>query len=840
MILRIFTSNIHLITILTISYICGLIGGRSITLATPLIAVPLAALLLSTVLSSVYKKRGLFLLSITVLFFLVGLSIGDISSRNPRADNHIYNIVASPVDAVIAGRLKTMPVTNDHTTSVLIELSSFRTMDMTKTVHVKGTVQLRMRFEWPRIYKPGENLVVRAKLQRPQGYKTPGSFDYPVWLARKDIWVTGYVHSPAQIAEIDEAEDFITSFRYLTEKMRVDISAFLTAHLDNPIHSALYHALLLGEKGKLPDYIYEQYKISGVAHILAISGLHISLVALSLFTLFYYVLRRSTYLILKWPVRKVAAILCIPPLIIYTFLAGLNSPVLRAFILVAIVTFAICTDRPKSFSTLISTTALLILAIAPQKLFTASFQLSFSAVIGIALISPVLKRLIAHEAGSETTRAKRFGKWIAAGLLTSVAAVAGTAPLVIYYFNRLPLLSPITNLLIEPLLCFCVLPFGFLSLPFIHVAPDLAQLLLSIGSMGIFLANKVTHYISQFPYAAIWLPSPPLWAIVYYYCALLFLIVGACLALKYRVAGVILFIPALFFLFSPLPNANCTNRAVTVTFLDVGQGSASLIELNNNKTILIDGGGSSLSKNAGERVIAPFLWQKGITHLDGIIITHPDSDHYNGIPFITEQFSPDFIWASATQTGETSYDQLIDQAVKKGVDIRIAQRGDLFETNQAAIACLANTALDYPVEKRSNDGLVIAVNYQDKRILFPGDIEKDTEKRLIKEGVELDSDVLLAAHHGSKTSNHPEFLKKVNPRLVAVSAGYTKRVIYPADHLTDYCLKNRIPLHATHTSGTLMLRYEDKSLQLYRYSTRDDAILKTGRRDFIPITGVTL
>ena len=135
---------------------------------------------------------------------------------------------------------------------------------------------------------------------------------------------------------------------------------------------------------------------------------------------------------------------------------------------------------------------------------------------------------------------------------------------------------------------------------------------------------------------------------------------------------------------------------------------------------------------------------------------------------------------------------------------------------------------------------LITVNYRGKRILFPGDIEVDTEKRLIKDDLDLDSDVLVAAHHGSKSSNHFGFMKKVSPQLVAASAGYTKRTVYPSQHLANYCEQSRIPLHATHTDGTLMLRYEQGNLRLYSYSTRDGAILKSDRRNFIPVTGVTL
>jgi competence protein ComEC len=238
--------------------------------------------------------------------------------------------------------------------------------------------------------------------------------------------------------------------------------------------------------------------------------------------------------------------------------------------------------------------------------------------------------------------------------------------------------------------------------------------------------------------------------------------------------------------------------------------------------VLIDGGGGTFgSTEIGKRVIAPFLWQKGIDQLDAVIITHPDADHYNGLAFILEHFSPGSLWIRDRWGHDNNFRNIVQLAEKKRIPVIIPKAQQKLGTENDFITCLANTFMDEhsrgpaAVGRLSNSGLVLKACSGDFCTLFPGDIEQEDERMLVATHNDLGANVLLAPHHGSATSGTPEFLAAVSPQYIIVSARKSSAGHFPHPRVLDRFAKQRIAVLTTAQHGTIELKFTRASYRLY-------------------------
>ena len=551
-----------------------------------------------------------------------------------------------------------------------------------------------------------------------------------------------------------------------------------------------------------------------------------SVIGTLLFALFYRTLSLSRTMLLNFDVRKIAALLCLPLLIFYSMLAGLNSPVIRSVIMSTVIIAGICIDRKKSASELLFFAAFLILAISPLQLFTASFQLSFTAVAAILFILPVLKQLlITTEEKANQTAIYTISTWLTAGLLVSTVATFATAPLALYYFNRLSLIGPVTNIILEPLICLWSLTCGIIAIPFLFFLPETGDLFLQIGSYGLQVSLKFVHFCSSLSYSDFRLPTPPLWLIFLYY--LFFLLVTLQAGRKRRLtfpAMVLFSIVILLFFYPPSSLITKHSRPFTISFLDVGQGSSTLLKFPSGFSVLIDGGGSSyLSTMVGERVIAPYLWRNGISRIDAIIVTHPDADHYNGLPFIVDHFSPSTVWLNSFTGHDIFFEEFLQQIENNGAASIIATDDQDLRKQPELLHCIANTTRWREDKsagdsgRKENSGLIIKACAKDLCLLFPGDIGKGAEHALVEKAYSLHADILLSPHHGSATSNSEQFLKTVKPKYMVVSAGKGKQKTFPHPELPGLCSLNDINLLQTSQYGTIEIVSNLTGYTIYGY-----------------------
>lgn len=780
------------------------------------------------VICSFYRLPETVRLTVLPTFFLIGLSYGLFSNLPPEDPAHVYNLIEERREVVLVGTLAAMVSSDGTDSQAHINMESLRFSENTLFQPTFGQILLRIKGPWPADMLPGMKIAIRADLQRPTGFNTPGSFDYPAHLARQGIWVTGFVRTPAFLHRIETSPSLFHTLRFCPENLRhfigITIDKAVPPHLQG-----VYRALLIGDQTRVDDRTRDAFRDSGCMHILSISGLHFAIIGALLFLLLYWLFRRSEWLILQYDVKKIALAGCLPPLCFYALLAGTNAPVLRSLIMSCIAILALCVDRRKSIPTLIAFAAILILLENPQSLFNISFQLSFLAIAAISAATPVLSLFIVGKDDRKTSQFSflRLKKWFFSALSISFAATLGTAPLLLASFNQISLVGPVANLIVEPLICLWSLPLALLSCLGMPFSPETAIFLMRLGAPGLELSLWVMELCNTLPFSSIRLATPHPLLITVYYCFLVSFLWSLYTMRRISWKKIILFIPVLLlFVVTPAELAKKFKRDMTVTFLDVGQGSSTLIEYPGGYRILIDGGGSiSSARQVGESVIAPFLWQKGITSVDHIIITHPDADHYNGIPFILKHFRPSLLWISSLTGHDRPYLECVEEAKRLDVKVILPENNErLAVQKRAAIRCVANmeqrlTQRNSAGSQRSNDnGLILQSLYNDFAVLFPGDISTPAETDLRKRGSDIQSSLLLAAHHGSKTSNSPGFLAAVQPRYLIVSAGYSRSGIFPRPGLDEQCRQHGITMLTTGQNGTIEVRTDGKHFSIAQYS----------------------
>lgn len=832
----------------TLFFVLGIISAhaRPLLFSAPLVLS--AALLLALSSFLVYLRANtsssFSLLLILPLFFLLGYLALQQQSKRPQVHGHIASLIKERQPVTLVGTLITMVEKHRYQQDgkeVIIsrfeiavkELLFHRNGADWQPVHGRVLLSMQGRND---TLQAGMSLIIQAKVGPVTSFQTAGVFDYREYLAAKNIFLSGRVigdkitvlKEPAQKA----FPAMIRSLCFLPEQVRQRISYFLADNLPASI-AGTYQALLIGSRAGLSEEIQEQFKATGTMHLLAISGLHIGLLALMVGTIIGWLLKRSEQLLLHTHVPTLTLFATLPILFGYSFIAGMNTPVLRALIMTIILFSAFILRRQHSLPHLLAAAALLILVRNPSTLFTASFQLSFSAVTSIILFLPKILPSFTTDRAEKKARAKEqnwlirlWQGFLIPALLLSLAATAGTLPFMLVHFHRFSLIGPIMNLLVEPFLCFWALPWGLAALPCLVLAPDLAVILLKIGGLGIQAGQWCTVIGAALPWASVWTITPTIFETIFYGLLMLLWVLSANME-RFRkitrsgiiIGGLLLglhFTWGLFF--------TKTSALSRVSYLDVGQGTSSLLEPADGHRILIDGGGNKNSRvNIGERIIAPYLWRQRIWRLDQAVITHPHRDHFNGMDFILARFRPKQLFINGDSRIEGNYQEIIDLARDLGTAIilpedgeKIVQQGD----TDLTVVSGAVQATQKGHGSVNDASLVLRYRHGNSSFFFPGDIEKKKEAVLLAQAYDLTADVLLAPHHGSSTSSSPAFLDAVAPSLIIVSAGKSGKKYFPASKNLAAWKKRDTPVVVTRNQGTIRCDTDGEQLRCLDFAGR--------------------
>ena len=787
-----------------IVYILGLAMGEYLTIPRAVSSIGIVALISLSLVFTLRNWPALRTVAILGLFWLLGIVLIHLYLRPHFPPNHMFHY-AGKERVNVEGLLYRRPIPSPRRTKLYLRVEKIHLAD--GFIRARGNVLISVK-EYRGDLRYGDRIRFIARLSHPRNFNNPGGFDYRQFLACKGIWVTGYLKKDAGIATIARGKG--NPFLQLIEAWRDRIRAILDGAV--PAQSrAIMKALILGEREEISKGIKEEFIAAGVAHVIAISGLHMGIIALVIFYLVKWALRWSETLTLALNIHKLAAALTIPPLVLYTFIAGARIPTIRAAIMILIYLISILLDRQRNLYNTLALAALVILLVSPPSLFDVSFQLSFTAVLAILYLFPRFSEFIPKPHPlllREPSPCRTFLGHLRDFAFVSLAAMVGTWPLVGHYFNRISVVGFLSNLIVVPLIGLIV-PLGLVTSLVALIWLPASSLLATLTSAVSFLVLKAVGLFASIPHASHYVVRPNLFEIGLCYLVILHLAnirrtkrLGAIsILLVLAIAGDVSYWYA---------RAHLTN-SLRVTFIDVGQGDSILIEFPRGKRMLVDGGGFfDDSFDVGRNVVAPVLWAKKIRTLHYLVLTHPHPDHLNGLRFIANSFRVGEYWGNGQQVTSEPYLDLMEIVGRKKIRrITVHEASPPRRISGVKVEVLnplRSGMMDGkdPWSQTNNRSIVLKLAYKNRRFLLTGDIEEEAEAGLVQSGRDLRADVLKVPHHGSQTSSTTKFLEAVTPSYAVFTVGFRN----------IFNLPNRKVLN----------RYEDLGCRIWR-TDRDGAVM---------------
>jgi competence protein ComEC len=686
-----------------------------------------------------------------------------------------------------------------------------------RRVEARGKIRVTARGAHPDMGR-GDRVLVSGRLRAVRGFCNFGGFDYERYMALQGLHARLYV----QAGQIRREEAGDPGWMARLDRIRGDLGRRMNAALrDHPPEVAnLLKALTLGEREAIGAELRERFQRVGVSHVLAISGLHIGMVAAAAFALFYRLLAWVPLLLRNLLVRKGAALLTLLPVAGYAVLAGLAPSTQRALLMVTVLLATFWVGRTHNWLNLLAAAALVILLVFPPALTLVSFQLSFAAVLVIIM---GMQAAPLPAPGPSSTLRRKVALRIIALMWVSALAVLGTMPLVMHHFNQVSWVGPLTNLVVVPLVGFVVVPAGLLGIVCAPLSTALSGLLWQIAALGLHSGIRFIEWVAQYPFIAATTVAPSMLEM-----GLFYLLLGVCLNWKrrtLRIAGLAVVLAAggadaLYW-----SQRRFGNQRMIVTAVDVGQGSANLLRLPGGFTVLVDGGGFSDNAyfDVGRQVLAPLLWREKIKTIDLVILTHPDSDHLNGLLYVLRQFRVREIWSNHEVADSLGYRQWSQTIRDRGIvhvpfeqlERRSVRSGVTFEVLAPPVDFLRRGVTE-TWRDTNNNSLVVRVIWQGTALLFTGDVGAPAEAQLVEQhGTEgLRSTILLVPHHGSGSSGTAPFLQAVQPAEGIIPVGWQNRFRFPHDGVIERLSAENIRIWRTDHCGAVRVVVDAEGYQM--------------------------
>lgn len=653
-------------------------------------------------------------------------------------------------------------------TEVLQPAGLFRPQHVRLSWYEAGDTQLHAGQEW----------VLTIRLKPARNFANPGMFNYTAWLFQKGIRYTGYVRASEKVKLIG-----YSPLNYPVQQRRESIRAEFKQNLSALRFEPILRALVIGDRSDINPLTWQILQKTGTVHLMAISGLHIGLIAGFVFALVRFIWSRFPGLCMHLAAPRAAAVMAMLAALGYAALAGFSLPTQRALVMLMVVMLGLAAYRRVNVLDTLSTALVLVLLLDPHATLSASFWLSFTAV---ALIFFVLQVKRQHPS--------RLFNWL--GLQFAISL--GLLPLTILFFQQAPLISPLANLIAIPFVTFFILPVAILGVVVLSIHVDTAVMIFSMLDTAFAWLWRALEWMTQSPYSTMTFATPSLLGLLLASVGVGLLILPRGYAFRYL--AFVLFIPLLF----PL-HAKPMNGEAYVTLLDVGQGLSAVIRTRQHTLVFDSGPRLGQQFDTGAAVVVPYLREQGISRIDILLISHGDNDHIGGADSIlsllpvTQVISsvPERLSRYAPQRCETGMQWVWDE-----VDIRVVYP----------------EAGDYASGLSENNlSCVLQVRTQSRSFLLTGDIETPAEERLVARYAEaLHSDVLLVPHHGSKTSSSAAFIANVAPHSAIFPVGWHNRYHFPHAQVLARYQQAGIEVQTTADRGAITIESETGDIHGFR------------------------
>ncbi|MBS7807295.1 DNA internalization-related competence protein ComEC/Rec2 [Variovorax sp. PCZ-1] len=687
-------------------------------------------------------------------------------------------------DIRITGVIAAMPQRDESGMRFRLDVESAQLLKEGDAVHVRlaPRVQLSWYRSLPRLsedaaimpfaelqsgsgeIKAGERWQMVARLKAPHGNLNPHSFDYELWLWEQGIAATGYVRAtPREAARGDGPVKIGETWQHPLEAARQKVRDAIFERVSSPQLAGVVAALAVGDQAAIERADWDIYRATGVAHLMSISGLHITMFAWGAALLIGSLWRRSMRLTTWRPAQHAALIGGVVLATAYALFAGWGVPAQRTVWMLGAVAILKLSGKQWPWPLVWLLVLALIVALDPWALLSAGFWLSFVAV-GILFASDAGRDRL-HSAHAPQSMWQRLQTMLREQWVITLAL----APLSLLLFNQVSFVGLVANALAIPWVTLVATPLALLGV----IAPPAWEVAaLCVQAMGVMLS-----WLAQLPFATVSVASSAgLLPAIAIFGALLLVLK---LPLPLRFAGAVMILPML--LVSPPRPAQ---GEFALLGADIGQGNAILVQTANHSLLYDTGPRFSRESDAGQRTLVPLLRALG-ERLDVLMISHRDADHIGGAAAVLKMQPQARLISSIEAEHELQ-------------QIRTAQRceaGQRWQWDGVDFEILHPQPADYDLKQKPNAiSCVLRISNGKQSALLTGDLEATQELRLVSDQAKLKADLLLVPHHGSKTSSRPEFLDAVQARIALVQAGYRNRFQHPVPEV--------------------MVRYQERGIQV--------------------------
>ncbi|OZA27376.1 MAG: DNA internalization-related competence protein ComEC/Rec2 [Hydrogenophilales bacterium 17-61-9] len=696
-----------------------------------------------------------------------------------RADLRLADRLPDPwqgVDLAVMGVVSELPQTNARGERFVLDI------EQVITPNAPSLKRIQLTRYWPRkgdripAVRAGERWQFTVRLKRPYGTHNPHGFDLEAWMLERNIAASGYVRDTPQPQRIDERAATPGAWVAAT---RAAIRERIIFTLGDAPYAGVIAALVIGDQRSIPHDQWRSFTRTGVNHLLSISGLHVTMIAALAGWMAAFGWRRWPRAAERLPARQAGLLAAVLAACAYAVLAGFQVPAQRTLFMLVVLALAFWGRRePRPFSALIWA-LFAVLLIDPWAVLSAGFWLSFGAMAAILWVT-----------FGRVALPDKLRGWVT----VQAAVTLALAPALLLLFQQVSIVSPLANAVAIPLVSWLVTPLALLGV----VVPSLwhaAAWLMEWLGQGLAWAGTL-------PWAVAARPAPDGWTTLLAVAGTVWLLLPRGFPL--RVLGGLLWLPLVF-----PQQAHVAPNSFQADMIDVGQGAAILIRTANH-ALLYDTGPAFADSDSGERIIVPYLRASGVGELSGVMVSHDDNDHSGGLQSVLRDIPTGWLLH-----GMPAASPLLTAAPKP----RHCYRGQQWQWDGIRFEILNPPAKAYTESRRRDNDFscVLKVSAGKQSLLITGDAERRGELELMESGADLSATVLVAGHHGSRTSSLAEFVEQVRPDRVVFNVGYRNRFNHPHPQVVARYREANARVLRSDTSGLIQLMFDETRVTASEY-----------------------
>jgi len=682
-------------------------------------------------------------------------------------------LMATPKRVEVTGTVSDFPAVKPDRTSFYLHVNSGQPGMNRLRVVVRSAVPVQK----------GDYLSLKGQLETVREPGNPGEFNYKKYLERRQVYYILTVKKPDDLRVIGRSSSFI---QYLMLSARAKGEAAIERYLPKTT-AAIAKGIVLGTSDEIDPQDYGDFQKTGLAHILAASGMNVGFVMLmGVWTGEVLKLRRRTKGVL-------AAVLVLG----YGCLTGWPVSLLRAALMAWLGLLAYYGGREPNLPNALAVSGLIMLVLNPVWLFELSFQLSFLATWGLIWLYPAWRQMIPYQ-----------GKVVDA-ILIPLAAQAATLPIIVHSFSLFSFSSLFANIF-GAYLSGAALILGLIGFLVSTVFAPLAAVFLLPAGLAVDVITEMSRWLSYLPGSYLWVAAPPFWSVIGFYAGLVCLSSTRVKTDK-RLLALSCFLLVVYLGLLLVTPGFRDKGWLEVTFLDVGQGDSILVKTPQGRFMLVDCGGNQLY-DVGEKVVVPALARKGLRSLDMLVITHPDIDHIGGASTVIREMRPRVLGVSDTTWPGYNYQELQTgtqvktlkvvelsqgQAVRLDPDLAI----DVLYPEPSDEGRISNQGGTY-----NSDSVVMRLRYGRISFLLTGDIDGKVMDRLVAKKLIEPTTVVKAPHHGSRGSLSEAFYKAASPKVAVISVGEGNPFGHPSLQTLELLNDSGVKIYRTDLDGALTFK----------------------------------